>query len=662
MSVIALNVPTDIVWERICVTEDMMDPHACDSDMPPKWQTSMALFKYTPKDEYQLYEKRRIVYYKLVATIGSYQPEADEIEGAIDWSRVHVQDVHDFQERLKSYLPCHGALIQVTAAPPKTHGVAIRDYPYFLDCQPKQRALYEQATDYNERSSRSLESVNVTKGGGSSESQEVLDIDQGKAIGGNVSVFGTGAGFNVDDRYQAGSRRIGQTQSTDLRTSDSSREARETLSHTTQITQMYNLLQAYHLGTNRLMFYMVPRPHLLEEPSGFIRGPRLIDGIQEFFMVVSVDKDQPDPCLGVRIDTAHLTKEPVYEYARDQRPVEIRIDLDAPPPEERAPDKVSVEGGGAFYDCFELQRSDLKTETAPTGYIIEEDLIEVLNNDMKNSVGGSYELSANKASITVRGATFGHRCFRNGAGDTANTAALAGAGAEVGGFLGGAIGAVASGLGADAPGFPDKKEDSPGHLHYAIRVPFRSEFKTQWVRDDWVLKVTSRGLCCCDQTYWNRMIAVRPFDMDGILRALRTDDREARPRLTGDLFTPREINFVHEKAFEMTRQISGSIARPEKIKGVDAAYMTSRLMQGAAATPNRARWLGRPASEAFSGHKLKLHTVAEMLGRKIDQLTVHDIATAPDEVLRRAAKTDKIDLTSLRLAALGFPTRRTSPK
>lgn len=165
MSVIALNVPTDIVWERICVTEDMMDPHACDSDMPPKWQTSMALFKYTPKDEYQLYEKRRIVYYKLVATIGSYQPEADEIEGAIDWSRVHVQDVHDFQERLKSYLPCHGALIQVTAAPPKTHGVAIRDYPYFLDCQPKQRALYEQATDYNERSSRSLESVNVTKGG-----------------------------------------------------------------------------------------------------------------------------------------------------------------------------------------------------------------------------------------------------------------------------------------------------------------------------------------------------------------------------------------------------------------------------------------------------------------------------------------------------------------
>lgn len=660
MSVIGLNLPTDILWERICVTEDMVDPKACDSDTPPKWQTSMALFKYTPADEYQLYEGRRIVYYKLVATIGSYQPEDREVEGRIDWSKVHPQDIHDFQERLKSYLPCHGAMIQVTAAPPSPHDLRISDYPYFLDCQPKQRALYEQASNFSERVSRSLEAVNVKKGAGSTDSQEVLDIDQGKAVGGNVSVLGTGAGFSMDDRGQAGSKRIAQSESTNLRTTDTAREARETISHTTQITQMYNLLQAYHLGTNRLMFYMTPRPHVLEEPSGFIRGPRRIDGIQEFFMIVSIAKDQADPCLGVRIDTAHLTKDPVYEYARDHQPAELRIDLAAPPPEERAPDKIFVEGGGPFYDCYNLHRSDEKTETAPTDYVIEEELIEVLNNDAKNSAGGSYKLSPDKASITAYGATVGHRCFRNGAGDVANAAALAAAGGKVAGPLGVLVGGVSAAAGADAPGFPDTKGESPGHLHYLLRVPFRSEFRTKWVRDEWVLKVTSRGLCCCAKSAWSRMIAVVPFAVDDVLEIPARKEASQRSAAS-HVFTPREINLVQEKVFEMARQISGAVARPDEMKGVDGAYMLSRLVQGAGATRNRARWLRRPAEDALPDPRLQLGVLADLIGRKPEDLTLYDVATAPDAFLRHAAETgDEGDLIDLRLAALGFPIKARS--
>ena len=36
MSNFKLNLPTDIPWERICVTRDMLDPVACDDNLPPK--------------------------------------------------------------------------------------------------------------------------------------------------------------------------------------------------------------------------------------------------------------------------------------------------------------------------------------------------------------------------------------------------------------------------------------------------------------------------------------------------------------------------------------------------------------------------------------------------------------------------------------------------
>ena len=50
-----LGLPTDIPWKRICVSEDMLDRILCDEPLPPKWQSSIAVFKYTPDDDYQLY-------------------------------------------------------------------------------------------------------------------------------------------------------------------------------------------------------------------------------------------------------------------------------------------------------------------------------------------------------------------------------------------------------------------------------------------------------------------------------------------------------------------------------------------------------------------------------------------------------------------------------
>src|SRR5207244_5235504 len=100
-------------------------------------------------------------------------------------------------------------------------------------------------------------------------------------------------------------------------------ENRETFSHSTQISQMYHLLDSYHLGTNRAVFFIQPRPHVLEEPSGFVRGPRPVEGIQEFFLVVAQPEDQDDFCVALRLDTSHLTTTPIMDYDRKSESTSI---------------------------------------------------------------------------------------------------------------------------------------------------------------------------------------------------------------------------------------------------------------------------------------------------------------------------------------------------
>lgn len=60
MAIIGLNLPTEIPWERICVTKDMLDQGVCDNDRPGKWRSSIAVFKYVPEEEYQTYPTREI--------------------------------------------------------------------------------------------------------------------------------------------------------------------------------------------------------------------------------------------------------------------------------------------------------------------------------------------------------------------------------------------------------------------------------------------------------------------------------------------------------------------------------------------------------------------------------------------------------------------------
>jgi hypothetical protein len=112
-----LNLPLDIPWKRICVTQDMLDRVVCDETLPPKWQSSLAVYKYTPEEDYQFYPDYDISYLKVTATITGYQALEDEIQGQINWNGVNTTTVEGASELLKSYFPCTGAIVQVVVGP-----------------------------------------------------------------------------------------------------------------------------------------------------------------------------------------------------------------------------------------------------------------------------------------------------------------------------------------------------------------------------------------------------------------------------------------------------------------------------------------------------------------------------------------------------------------
>ena len=75
--VFALSVPTDIPWRRVCASGDMHDADPCDLAVPPRWRSSIALFRYDPEDSFQPYHDLHVTYLKLTVTLTPFAPELD---------------------------------------------------------------------------------------------------------------------------------------------------------------------------------------------------------------------------------------------------------------------------------------------------------------------------------------------------------------------------------------------------------------------------------------------------------------------------------------------------------------------------------------------------------------------------------------------------------
>ncbi|MFF8432205.1 hypothetical protein ACF07Y_45170 [Streptomyces sp. NPDC016566] len=618
MAVPSLSLPIDIPWERICVSEDMIDPAVGDGDRPAKWQSSIAVFKYVPDEEYQVYPGRKITYLKVTCTITGYQPKADEVQGILtNWSRLSYagepfkQD--ELERRLLSYKPCHEAILQVSVAPEQTDGVPLDEYPYFMDFQPKKRELYESVTDTKELMSRSLESLNISKSSGTTQSQEVLDIDQGFSVGASGQYAGTGGSFQYSHQGQWGTKHLGGGQSGTARTTDETHERRETTSHTTQLTQLHHLLDTYHQGTNRAVFYIQPRPHTVAPPSGFVRGPREVEGVQEFFLIVNQAVEQEDFCLDVRLDTGHLFQQKImdYEYLVDTAsfsftnptPVKEDTDLTAAGDTSRVLRDISNDlynyTATLPYHCFTRSRPGSLTYTSPfPEYVID---VGNLGANPANTNGyqvlpstqvagtASYALNttADGEALTISVDASSRACFKGGFDEiavsstvTVSEAVLIGIAAST--IFGNPLGPIAAAI--IASGAPiiatfeaaetaiafgsaaDTVDGQFGSAQVDVEVFLRSREKTKDTgRIEQTFFITTRRLYCCADPD-------EPAVHDGIVYVGRLSEY-AGPLAEADPLPPGEGPVAGAMSIEQSNRLQGAL-RAEMLRSLASPRRT----------------------------------------------------------------------------------------
>jgi hypothetical protein len=179
--------------------------------------------------------------------------------------------------------------------------VTLADYPHIIDFEPKTRDLYQAATDQGEILTASNSGVSTGKSFSTTASTE-MGLGLNANVQATVGVVSASVGGELTSKW-------GNT-TTDGSTTqiDNSRERRETQSTTTNITQQYNMLTGYHAGTNRAAFLMLPRPHTLQATDyrTFIRGLRMIEGVQEFFLIVSRPAALPGLCVEASLETGHF--------------------------------------------------------------------------------------------------------------------------------------------------------------------------------------------------------------------------------------------------------------------------------------------------------------------------------------------------------------------
>ena len=320
MSIQTLTPPQDITWTRLAFSRDMIDTNFGDLAFSPKWRSSMAVYYYIVPDEEtaDAYPNSRIVYLKVTCSITGWNPsetlndvkQAAEEAGTWDDLQRTLWEVIISSGWASTYWPCLGAIVQLAVYPNNPANVAPDDYPYILDFEPKKRELFESVTEGSEFLSGSSEGTSISKG-----STSVKGLEYGG--GGSFSIGGFGASASV-------SRSTSDT-TVNENTTDTLREARETLSRTTSSSQMYQLFNGYHLGSNRALFVIAPRPHTVSGAShtefNLIDGERKLEGIQEMFVVVHMPRHLDGFCTQAGLDTGHQATTAV-PYMVMRRPVD----------------------------------------------------------------------------------------------------------------------------------------------------------------------------------------------------------------------------------------------------------------------------------------------------------------------------------------------------
>lgn len=327
MAIQSLTPPQDITWTRMAFSRDMIDTNFTDFKFGPKWRSSLAVsFYVVPEEETaDAYPNSRIVYLKMSASITGWNPSEDLLEvkkaaeeaGTWDDLQRTLWDVIVASGWASTYWACLGAIMQIAVYPNNPTGVAVDDYPYIMDFEPKKREIFEQVTEGGEFLSGSAESLSITKGVTTTKSVDV-------SAGGSFLGIGASASAGVSQER------------VDTSTTDTSRESRETSSHSTSFSQMYQLFNGYHLGTNRALFVIAPRPHTVSAGDqvdfNLINGERKLEGLQDVFLVVHLPRSLDGFCIQAGLDTGHKATITTPRYLAAQKNDDFDPQNPTPPP------------------------------------------------------------------------------------------------------------------------------------------------------------------------------------------------------------------------------------------------------------------------------------------------------------------------------------------
>ena len=301
--------PNAVPWRLIDASADMMNMAFCNDTTPNPFRSSLALFAYEPPIEevpVAISCDRKIVFLKVSCSITGYQPDGDEQSRIVEYlSTLPGVDLNDIEQITRLYLACYGVLLNISVFPgyqqPTDPAVPVADYPRIIDFEPKIRDLYQAASETGEILSTSASKVATDKSLSSTEKTE-----NAWKIGSELKIPTEKA--DVGLKAETGSTRTETDQTNWGVKSEAVEDRKSKYATTTQISQLYSLLTGYHLGTNRASFLMLPRPHVLQptENRTFVHGLRAIEGVQDFFLVISLLKTTKDLRVEAGLQTGHF--------------------------------------------------------------------------------------------------------------------------------------------------------------------------------------------------------------------------------------------------------------------------------------------------------------------------------------------------------------------
>ena len=131
-----MSYPSNIPWAHLCSSEDMIVKGINETALDIEWKSSIAIFKFEPSGQEQIYDGMTVTYLKVAITLTGHISNPDHISGIIEtlknFGSLSKDTITDYQNILSKYHPCYGSILRVLATP-KDSTTLKEHYPIFID-------------------------------------------------------------------------------------------------------------------------------------------------------------------------------------------------------------------------------------------------------------------------------------------------------------------------------------------------------------------------------------------------------------------------------------------------------------------------------------------------------------------------------------------------